>query len=194
MTTTAVVRVSVCVLVLVSGACSRAETSSPEQAGAPGASSGQATAGEGPCALLTLAEVRRVFPDAPAGQIQRSQEKHGVVSCEWGRRLTLVDGTDNIDTPEDEARSWTLMLLDPLDERASRHVRFETIRGVGDQAVAVVEREDKAKGFILSVAYIVVRRGPRQVTLMSTDLARRERSEALDALQQLGRAVAGRLK
>jgi hypothetical protein len=60
--------------------------------------------------------------------------------------------------------------------------------------VAVVEREDPAKGFRMSAEILVVRRGTRQVCVLSTGLARRERSESLRVLSQIGQAIAGRLK
>jgi hypothetical protein len=72
-------------------------------------------------------------------------------------------------------------------------VRFETLPGVGDAAVAVVERRDDARGILQDGAILVVRRGKRQVWIMAPALSRRERSEALRVLGELGRAMARRL-
>ena len=93
----------------------------------------------------------------------------------------------------EEARGWTLVFLDPLKPQAERQVRFERLPGVGDEAIAIVERTDPAKGFINDGAILVVRRGKKQASLLSSDLARRERADALKAFVLLGKAVAARL-
>ena len=80
-----------------------------------------------------------------------------------------------------------------LDQGAPRHVRYEALTGIGDGAMAVVERIDKAQGFISDAAYLVVRRGNRQIVLMAPALAWGERADALKVLEELGRAVASRL-
>ena len=152
--------------------------------------------GEGPCALLTIAEVRRVFPNATAGKLDRSQEQYGNLNCLWDHpegRFSLLVGSETSQSVENEARGWTLMFLDPLNRAAERNVRFEPVTGVGDHAMAIVERADKEKGFLTDAAVIVVQRGEHQATLMSTDLAKRDRAEALKALEELGKAVANRL-
>ncbi len=65
---------------------------------------------------------------------------------------------------------------------------------MGDQAIAIVERADKTKGFMQNGAVLVVRRGTRQVSALSTDLARRDRAEALKVFEDLGKAIARRLE
>ena len=95
--------------------------------------------------------------------------------------------------PEEAEDTWALTFLDPLRNDAAKNVRYETLTGVGDQAVAVVEREDKVKGFGATAAILVVRRSKQQVAVLSTGLARRERAEALRVLGELGKAIARRL-
>jgi hypothetical protein len=149
-----------------------------------------------PCSLLTLEEVRKVIPSAKAAQPDRSNEKYGIFSCAWphdGGRLMILSGEEE-QTPAEEARSLVDTFADPLSNSAAKNVRFEKIAGVGDSAVAVVERADKAKGFMQNNAYIVVRRGPHQVAVLAPGLAGRERPAALAALTDLGKAVAGRLR
>ena len=149
-----------------------------------------------PCGLLTLDEVRRYFPEAKAGTPDRRNEKYGIFSCVWdysGGRLMILTGEET-DTPAEEARSWVDSFADPLNGAAVKNVRFEKITDVGDSAVAVVERSDKAKGFMQNGAYIVLRRGSQQVTVMAPAFAGRERPAALAALTDLGKAVAGRLR
>lgn len=161
-----------------------------------GTTSSTTAQGEGPCALLTTAEVQQSFPGTKPGRVDRSQEKRGIVSCLWDYptgRLQIIDGKEITESPREEAEGWTLVFLDPLRGDAPRNVRYEKLTGVGDEAVAVVEREDKTKGFMQNGAILVVRRGKRQISVMSTDLARRERPEALRILTDLGKAIAKRL-
>ena len=149
-----------------------------------------------PCSLLTTAEVQKVFADAKAGTPERGNEKYGVFSCVWshqGGRLMVVTGEEE-ETPAQEARSWVDSFADPLKSGAVKQVRFENVAGVGDAAVAVVETADKAKGFMQDGAYIVVRRGKQQASILAPDLAKRGRQAALAALTELGRALAVRLK
>lgn len=155
--------------------------------------------GEGPCRLLTTAEVQQVFPDSKPGRLDRRQEKNGLVHCSWDNPtglLTIITNPNNDEadeSPKEEAQGMTLTFLDPLRDDAERHVRYEVLPGVGDEAVAVVESEDKAKGFTRGAAILVVRRGKRQVLLLTSGLDRRERADALRVLSDLGKAIAKRL-
>ena len=153
-----------------------------------------------PCALLTVGELQAAFPGSKPGRTIRTWEKQGILRCEWifnTGRVVLVSGADSADdTPIDEAKTFMVSFVDPLRPDAERHVRFETLSGVGDKAVAVLEREDPAKGITQNGALLVVRRGQRQVSLMSLppgDLIRRERADALKVLAELGKAIAKRL-
>lgn len=156
-----------------------------------------------PCTLLSVAEVQQAFPGAGAGKLDRSQEKTGLLRCVWhypaGAKYTAGDlfvftSDELTETPREEAEdTWAMTFLDPLRNDAAKHVRYETLTGVGDQAVAVVERADKAKGFATNAAILVVRRGKQQVSVLSPDLARFERPEALRILGELGKAIARRL-
>ena len=107
--------------------------------------------------------------------------------------LSIITGEEVNQSPKDEAEGWTLTFLDPLRNDAQRHVRYEVLPGVGDEAVAVVERQDKTKGFAQNGAILVVKRGKQQVSLLSTELARRERADALRIFAELGKAIAKRL-
>jgi hypothetical protein len=153
-----------------------------------------------PCALLTVAELQPAFPGAKLGRTIRTLEKEGILSCEWVSstgRVVLVAGADSADdTPIDEAKTLMAAFVDPLRADAERHVRFETLPGVGDKAVALLERQDQAKGITQNGVLLVVRRGQRQVSLMAVppgDLMRRERADALKIVAELGKAIARRL-
>lgn len=154
------------------------------------------TPGGTPCSLLTTDEVRTVFPDAQAGAPDRRNEKRGIFTCVWthqGGRLMVITGEEE-QSPDEEARSWVDTFADPVNGGAAKQVRFEKPAGVGDSAVAVVETADKAKGFMQDGAFIVVRRGKQQASILAPDLAKRGRPAALAALTELGRAMAARLK
>ena len=150
-----------------------------------------------PCALLTTAEVQQAFPGSKAGRVDRGLEKEGLFRCEWDSPdgpLLLAAGQDSEeDTPKDDAEVLALGLVNPAGADALRPVRFETLPGVGDANVAVVERRDDARGILRDGAILVVRRGKRQVWIMAPALARRERSEALRVLGEWGKAIARRL-
>jgi hypothetical protein len=167
------------------------------QAARPAAAPPAGASGEGPCALLTITEVQRAFAGAKPGKLDRSLEDSGILRCAWeytGGRFGIIDGTEAPDPVRAEAETLTLGFVDPLKRDAARHVRYEVLTGVGDEAIAVVERADSAKGFVANGAFLVLRRGARQITLMDTNLAARDRQAALAALQDLGKAAARRME
>jgi len=153
--------------------------------------------GQGPCALLTTAEVQQVFPGSKPGKLERKNEKDGILSCTWdyptGILSIVADVGETPESTKEEAEGWTPTFVDPLRNDAARHVRYEKLPGVGDEAIAIVERQDKTKGFSQDAAILVVRRGKRQVSALSSTLGSRERAEALRVLAELGKAIAKRL-
>jgi hypothetical protein len=153
-----------------------------------------------PCAMLTTTEMQQAFPGTKAGRLDRKLEKDGILTCEWVHatgRVVLIAGNDAPeDSPVDEAKTLMAAFVDPTRPDAERRVRIETLAGVGDKAVAILELKDPAKGFTENGALLVVRRGQRQVVLLAVppgDFARRERADALKALSELGKAIAKRL-
>lgn len=149
-----------------------------------------------PCKLLTDAEVRKAFPDAKAGKVDHSLEEHGIISCLWdhpGGRFAVQVYKGTQGTIENEIRGMSLMFLDPLKPGAEQNVRYEIVKDVGDEARAIVETADEKKGFLTDSAILVAQRKGLQLTLMSTQLAKRDRSSALKVLEDLGRAAAKRL-
>lgn len=187
-------------MLLLAAGCSGAEqpaAAGTESPSARGPESAAPQAADGPCGLLALADVQRAFPNSKPGQVDRRQEKNGVLTCVWDYptgRFSIIAGNDAPQPIMEEAKGWTLTFLDPLKPNAERNVRYEKVSGAGDEAIAVVEPADASKGFTQDGAFLVVRKGSQQITLMSTDLARRDRAEALKAFAALGAAVAGRLK
>ena len=178
---------------LMASGCSSADGTEPHVASDAPALSGPAT---DPCGLLTDAEVRKVFPDAERGRLDRRLEAHGIVSCLWdhpGGQFIAQFFKGEPAAVEDEIRSRASGFVDPVKPGARANVRYETLAGVGDRAVAAIERADNQTGILSDFALLVVRRGNRQVAFQSTQLAARERAAALEALEGLGRAAAKRM-
>ncbi|MEZ5290567.1 MAG: hypothetical protein R2745_05765 [Vicinamibacterales bacterium] len=154
-----------------------------------------AAAQDGACALLTLADVRRAFPGAAAGQPDRSLARQGIDRCTWTHpngRVLVISGAAG-ESPRDEALSWMEGLVDPMRADAVRQIRIESIAGIGGGAVAIVEPRDAARGILQDAALIVVRGHTAHATVMAGPLARQDRAEALRVLTALGTALAPRL-
>jgi hypothetical protein len=148
------------------------------------------------CRLLTDAEVRAVFPSAHAGEPERTREKYGISACLWSGdfgRVGLQTWNAKGRSADDEARGMVSGFIDPLSSSAADQVRYETLAGVGDQAVAVVEKQDATRGILNDVAMLTVRKDDRIIMLIGDDLAQRDRAQALAALTSLGAAAADRL-
>lgn len=147
-----------------------------------------------PCKLLTTAEVRKIFPDAENGKRETSTDEYGIKSCIWNHprgRLGLQVMKGEPGTVKHEIQGWSIGFKDPL--KPGVKVRYETIAGVGDEAMAVVERADEKAGILQDAAMLIAQRGDQQINLFSNDLASRDRSAALKALEDLGKAAAKRL-
>jgi hypothetical protein len=155
----------------------------------------------GACDLLRMADIQRVLPEARAGQRNDDLAEQGVAKCEWpstsGKWNELElgtwtqDGSD--DTPIESARDALMGLADSLRSDAKASIRIETLSGVGDEAVAIVETPDAGKGILSHAAWLTLRKGKRLVTIASSDIARRERALALRQLSELGAAAADNL-
>jgi hypothetical protein len=163
---------------------------------APPAGAQRVDAQVDPCALLAVDDVRKSLPGSKPGSIERGLEKQGILRCSWETpdgRLFLIASREPEDSLKDEARTWAQAAVDPLRPDAERRVRFDVMPGIGDEAIAVVERRDEANGITQDAALIVVRRGAWLVTLLVPHLARRDRADALRVLTELGKGVARRL-
>jgi hypothetical protein len=189
-------------LALFAGGCSQSSTppaaspatASAAQVVAPSVSAASIEA-DSPCRLLTDAEVRAVFPGAKSGVPERSREEYGIKACEWDmdtdrfvvQRWAAKGSVDN------EIRGLASGFVEPFNSAAGNNVRYETIAGVGEQAMAVVETQDQKRGILSDAALLVAKRGNEILELQSQQLPHRTRADALQALTTLGREASARM-
>jgi hypothetical protein len=184
-----VTRLLAATAILVASACG---------GGSPGdAMAADTPVGDGPCALLRLAEVQRVLPDTRMAERDRTLDKYDIASCVWkgdkGLRELTVQRWEGEDSAETELRGLVEGIVDPVKPGVAASIRYETLKSLGDDALAVVERADANRGVLTYAAILVVKRGNHVLTMFSSDLAMLERPEALKALETLGRAAVARL-
>lgn len=144
------------------------------------------------CALVTLAEVRRVHPDAKPGKAEWV-DVLDLARCDFGSVVLAYD-PNAMEPAMDSLRGWAVGFVDPLRPGVEKNVRFVPIDGTGDDAALFVEQQDKAKGILNDIGMIVVRKGNSEVTLLLNFLRARPRDEVIAALTELGRAAAARMK
>jgi hypothetical protein len=145
-----------------------------------------------PCRLLTRSEVSAVLPGAQAGKPERTREAYGIRACvwEWDGGSFALQTLPGKHGAANEIRGLAQGYTNPLGRSS---VRFETVPGVGDMALAVVEPVDAARGVIGDIALLTTQRGNQVIALQCAALARGERVAALKALTVLGRAAVARL-
>jgi len=152
-----------------------------------------------PCALLPLAEVRKAFPGASAGERDRRlEQEEGITECAWkgadGKEvLTVQEMYYSTGTAREEAQTMALGAADPTKPLSHRNVRVEAFPRIGSEAAGFVEKIDASRGIMSDIAFLAVRQGDRMLWLGSGDLPRRDRTAALKVLAELGRLAAQRL-
>lgn len=150
-----------------------------------------------PCAILPLADVRKAFPGARAGERNRRLEQYGSTECSWkdakGLVLVAVQESYSSGTAREDVEGMAMGFTDPLDRKSRQNVRIERLGGVGDDAAAFIERADPARGILSDGAMLSLRRGEHTIWLMSDQLSRRDRAAALKTLSELGQLAAKRL-
>ncbi len=150
-----------------------------------------------PCSLLTDAEVRKAFPGAAAGKREHGLDEHGIRTCLWDTptdRFVVQTFAAKSGSVEDELRGRMLGSLDPLMVGAADQVRYETIEGIGDQTMLVVEKADPQRGILADTAVLVTQhRGRKAVLFTGSSLAGGDRASALEVLETLGRSTTERL-
>lgn len=191
--------VALALLACATGGCTQTEAAQEpavrDVSTAASSAQGYAVAGDA-CGLLRDAEVRQVFAGAGSAERNDAVEAGGIAQCGWKSPTGRIDvqwthGTDQ------KVRDWmeTVVEVATNGERTAEQagIRLEPVRGIGDEAMVMIERVDAARGIVHPRAVLGLRRGEQVVLLMSEELAERDRADALAALTRLGRAAAGRL-
>jgi hypothetical protein len=148
------------------------------------------------CRLLTDAEVRAVFPGAGAGTPEHSREQYGIGACVWSGdfgRFVLQTWKAKGRSAEDEARGLVIGFVDPLSRDSDANVRYEPVSGLDGQAWAVLETQDPSRGILSDIAMLSTVKNDQALVMLSDDLARRDRSDALSKLRSLAQSASSRL-
>lgn len=150
-----------------------------------------------PCALLIDDEVSKAFPGAASGKRNRSLDGHGILTCMWDTptdRFVVQVFDARSGSVADELRGRMSGSIDPTMVGAGSQVRYETIGGIGDEAMLVLEKADLKNGILADTAVMVTQRGDRRAVLFTgSSLAAGDRAAAIKTLETLGRQVAERL-
>jgi hypothetical protein len=150
-----------------------------------------------PCALLIDDEVSKAFPGAASGQRNHSLDAHGILTCTWETptdRFVVQVFDAKSGTVADELRGRMSGSIDPTMAGANGRVRYETVDGIGDDAMLVLEKADPKGGILADTAVLVTQRGVRRAVLFTgSSLAGADRASARATFETLGRHVADRL-
>ena len=151
-----------------------------------------------PCAILSLADVQKVFPGAKAGERSRRLEEYGSTECGWkdarGQVVVAVQESYDTGSAKDDLLGMAAGFTDPLKPQSRRNVRIEVLPGIGSDAAAFVETADPKRGILGDGAMLSLRRGEHTIWVMSVELPRRDRAAALKVFEELGRVAAKRLQ
>ena len=123
-------------------------SSTPSQAAPSAASMGPV---DNACDLLTDAEVRQVFPKAASGKRNTESLEYGLDRCAWetptgqiGVEMSRVAAADF----EQELRAELQGAVDPRVNGALDRIRFRAVEGIGDHAIAVMEKADSFIAYV----------------------------------------------
>jgi hypothetical protein len=150
-----------------------------------------------PCAIVSTADVQKVFPGVKGPERSKRLEEYGTTECAWkdasGRVVLAVQESynDGVSSKED-VLGMAQGFADPIKGQALKNVRIEGFPSLGD-AAAFVETADPKRGILGDGAFMEVRKGRHTVTIGSGELPSRDRAAALKALEDLGRVASKRL-
>jgi hypothetical protein len=183
-------------------ACSRtnqdAHPAASASASAPATDAPASAVATGPvdnaCGLLTDSEVRAVFPQAASGKRNTESLQYGLDRCAWktptgqiGIEVSKVEAV----AFEGELRAELQGAVDPRIQGALDHLRFESVAGIGDHAIAVLEKADAQRGILTDIDLLAIQRGHRMAVLMIHDA--HAPVPVLEAMKTLAAALAVRL-
>ncbi len=152
---------------------------------------------ENACALLSDDDIRSFFPKAASGKRNTGSLEYGFDRCAWetptGQIGVEVVTKVEADAFENELRGELTGVVDPTIEGAADQIVFQPIVGIGDHAIAILEKAEKQRGLLSDVALIAIQRGHRMAVLMVHEASSDAPLPTLDSLESLGRKLAARL-
>jgi hypothetical protein len=153
-----------------------------------------ATAGD-PCTLVSKDEVREAFAGAESGKRDHSTDQYGIASCTWElpTNTLAVQTFKSTSSANEELRGRMLGFLDPLQPGLREKIQYDTITGLGDEAVAVAVKADQAQGVLADSAMLGIRKGDRVAVLFTSALVDGDMAASKKALEALGRDAVARL-
>lgn len=148
------------------------------------------------CNLLTDAEVRAVYPDASAGKRNTESLQYGLDRCAWETSTAQV-GVEvskvEANAFEGELRAELQGAVDPRIQGALDRIKFHPVDGIGDHAIAVLEKGDANRGTYTDIALLAIQRNHRMAVLMVHERSSDAPLPSLDSLRALGSRLAPRL-
>ena len=147
------------------------------------------------CGLLTDAEIRQVFPSAGSGKRNTQSLEYGLDRCAWKISSGQVGVEVSKVAPvefESDLRGELQAAVDPRVQGALDRIRFHAVEGIGDHAIAVLEKVDAHNGLYTDIALLAIQRGQRMVVL-TVPGSLSEAPSTLASLNELGSMLAPRL-
>jgi hypothetical protein len=175
-------------------ACSKSEAPATDATSASGLPS-TAASPDDPCSIVSKGEVREAFPGAESGERDHSMDQYGMASCKWElpANTLAVQLFKSTNTAGEELRGRMLGFLDPLQPGLREKIQYDTIAGLGDEAVAVAVKADQAQGILADTAMLGIRKGDRMAVLFTRTLVGGDVAATAKALESLGRKAVSRL-
>ena len=120
------------------------------------------------CGLLTDAQIRQIFPSAESGKRNTESLEYGLDRCAW----KISNGQVGIEVSKVEADRFEYDLRAELQgavdlrvDGALQRIRFHAVEGIGDHAIAVMEKADAHNGRYTDIALLAIQRGQRMAVL-----------------------------
>jgi hypothetical protein len=174
----------------------KASTSAASVSSASASVAASTVPADNACNLLTDAEVRGVFPQATAGKRNIDSLQYGLDRCAWqeptgqiGVEVSKIEAS----AFENELRGDLTGFVDPRINGAIDNIHFQNIPGIGDKAIAVLEKADAKRGIYTDIALLAIQRGHRMAVLMARDVSPDAPLPTRESLVELGRKLASRL-
>lgn len=144
------------------------------------------------CALLTLAEVRGVFPDVAGNKPDNSLKQHGVFACIWRNAADHQVFQTRVDT-DTTVQEQISMFASGITAPGRSGLRGEAVTGLGEGAASLIVHQDTAKGVLSNLGLLTVQRGKDTISVVTSSIGGKTRTQVLQEMTQLARAALARL-